>query len=182
MIPPSSMYQLLISAINNALEDKARLTIVLCGELFALPFAAFLDTSGDRPRYLIEKYVLSFVPSIGAISGLKRWSDERDNTNSHDNSLVAIIVGNPECQEKLKLEEAEEEAKTLAKIMEEDAEATQTLLLIGENATVESVMGAMDISNLIHIAAHDFGHGIHLSLPWNDKDEGGFDDMTMNDV
>ena len=86
------MYELLISAIDNALEDKARLMIVPCGELFALAFAALLDTSGDRPRYLIEKYVLSFVPSIGAISGLKRQSDERDNTNPHDNSLVATIV------------------------------------------------------------------------------------------
>ncbi len=60
------LYSLLIAPVASALpqEDDALLTIVPCGPLFRVSFAALVDPQG---RYLVERYRTHTIPMVGLL-------------------------------------------------------------------------------------------------------------------
>lgn len=64
-VPLRQLYRDLIEPIaaTGLLSGKSRLTIVPHAELHYLPFAALIDGDGLASRYLVQRYVITVVPS-----------------------------------------------------------------------------------------------------------------------
>ena len=139
-------YKLIIAPVASLLEGP-EIIIVPDRALYPIPFAALSDKSG---KYLSETFRISVVPSLTALRLIN------ESPTDYHRKTGALIVGNPDVGEvhfkgKLtnisRLQCAEKEAKMIAKKL-----GVQPLL--GQRATKEAVLQAMNSVALIHIAAH----------------------------
>lgn len=140
-----SLYDLLIDPVKEFLPsesatDPSRLIFVPHNIIFSVPFAALRSNN----HHLVEHYIISQAPSLTVLDIL---IEKQQNTlHSHGGTLV---VGNPDMphEEISQLEGAEEEAKTVHKIM------GGKLLLKGE-ATKQSLKENLRNFSIIHLATH----------------------------
>jgi len=157
------LYKILIDPIEDALKDtnEERLVIVPFGDLFSLPFAALSDRDG---KYLIEKYVLSFVPSVGTLMELenRKRNQALSNSLSAEKRNTALVVGNPNYYNWMEqLPYAGEEAKQVLCIVE--GMGMKAEMLEGTDATKEAVKKRLETAGIIHLASHGSQDGIYLS-------------------
>ena len=139
-------YKLIIAPVASLLEGP-EILIVPDRALYQIPFAALTDESG---KYLSETFRIRVVPSL---TTLKLISESPAHYHCQTG---ALIVGNPDVGEvhfkgKLtkisRLQCAEKEAKMIAKKLGVEP-------LLGQEATKQAVLQAMNSVALIHIAAH----------------------------
>ena len=139
-------YKLIIAPVASLLEGP-EIIIVPDRALYRIPFAALTDKSG---KYLSETFRIRVVPSLTTLRLIN------ESPTDYHCQTGALIVGNPDVGEvhfkgKLTnispLQCAEKEAKVIAKKL-----GVQPLL--GQQATKEAVLQAMNSVALIHIAAH----------------------------
>ena len=145
-------YKLIIAPVASLLEGP-EIIIVPDRALYQIPFAALTDKSG---KYLSETFRIRVVPSLTTLKLINESSAE------YHCQTGALIVGNPDVGEvhfkgKLtkisRLQCAENEAKMIARKLGIEP-------LLGQRATKEAVLQAMNSVALIHIAAHgDFERG-----------------------
>ena len=60
-------HALLIAPLAEALKGEEHLLIVPDRDLYALPFAALLESEAEGGKHLIERVALSVAPSIGTV-------------------------------------------------------------------------------------------------------------------
>ncbi len=145
------LYKVLIPpSIEDSLKEGERLIFVPFDDLFALPFAALIDSKG---KYLIEKHIISFAPSIGTLLQLQQ------REHKHDQNISALIVGNPDNS----LPNAEVEANKIYNLMEDNLENIfNGTKLINSQATRANVMDGMKGANIIHFSTHGSRNDIAL--------------------
>jgi CHAT domain-containing protein len=108
------LYQALIAPVNAALEGAEELLIVPHKELFEVPWAALTDADGS---YLIERYVIRTAPSLRVA---RQAADKMHQQGSKKIGGHALVVGNPWPNSCGRLEGAEIEAKTVARMLTEE--------------------------------------------------------------
>ena len=139
-------YKLIIAPVASLLEGP-EIIIVPDRALYQIPFAALTDKSG---KYLSETFRIRVAPSLTTLKLINESPAE------YHCQTGALIVGNPDVGEvhfkgKLtkisRLQCAENEAKMIAKKLGVEP-------LLGQRATKQAVLQAMNSVALIHIAAH----------------------------
>jgi len=139
-------YKLIIAPVVEFLEGP-EIIIVPNRALYRIPFAALTNKSG---KYLTETFRVRMVPSLTTLKLIN------ESPADYHCQTGALIVGNPDVGEvhfngKLKnisrLQCAENEAKRIANKLGVEP-------LIGQKATKQAVLQAMNSVALIHIAAH----------------------------
>ena len=139
-------YKLIIAPVADFLEGP-EIIIVPDGALYKIPFAALPD---DRGKYLSETFRIRIVPSLTTLKLIQ------DCPADYHCQTGALIVGNPDvgevhfkgCVKKIsRLPCAEKEARMVG-----DKLGVEPLL--GQQATKQAVLQAMNSVALIHIAAH----------------------------
>ena len=138
-------YKLIIAPVVNFLEGP-EIIIVPDRALYQIPFAALTESG----KYLSETFRIRVVPSLTTLKLIN------ESPADYHCQTGALIVGNPEVGEvhfkgKLtnisRLPCAENEAKMIAKKLGVEP-------VLGQQATKEAILQAMNSVALIHIAAH----------------------------
>jgi CHAT domain-containing protein len=84
------LYDLLLKPAEGELRDKRRLVIVPDDKLWELPFQALQASEGV---YLVERFAVSYVPSLTVLREMARRREERSRTAHAHATLLAL--GNP---------------------------------------------------------------------------------------
>ena len=134
LIPTSnkSLYDILIKPVEEQIAGK-HLVIVPHGLLHSIPFEALKD---DQGRYLIEKHVVSYTPSLNVLKLV------RDKKRPKPTSLVAFgdTLGD--------LQFARSEVADIK------TEFSQSTVLLGEQVTQSSVRSNIGRGDVVHFATH----------------------------
>ena len=139
-------YKLIIAPVADLL-DGFEIIIVPDRSLYNIPFAALPDESG---KTLSENYKIRVAPSLTALRLI------HDSPADYHSQSGALIVGNPDVGEVIfkgrltaisRLPCAEEEAKMVGRKLGVEP-------LVGQQATKQAVLEAMESVALIHLAAH----------------------------
>ena len=148
----SLCYKLIIEPVVDLLETR-EIIIVPERSLYNIPFAALTDESG---KYLLDNLRIRIVPSLTILKLIQ------DSPADYHCQTGALIVGNPDVGQVhfkgrltdiTRLPFAEIEAKMVGEKLGVEP-------LLGQQATKQAVLQAMNSVALIHIAAHgDAGRG-----------------------
>ena len=139
-------YKLFIAPVVRFLEGP-EITIVPDRALYQIPFAALTDASG---KYLSQTFRIRVAPSLTTLKLIN------ESPADYHCQTGALIVGNPDVGEVhfkgrltniLRLPSAENEARMVGEKLGVEP-------LLGQQATKQAVLKAMDSVALIHIAAH----------------------------
>lgn len=143
------LYELLITPIADLLPQEPNSAIILVpqAELFLIPFAALLDTTGEP---LIRRYTIQVTPSLQALSLLLKQAPR--------SSARPLIVGNPTmpaiATKPLEpptlltpLPGAEMEANSIAQLL-------QTTPFLGDTATESRITQHLPGAQIVHLATH----------------------------
>ena len=139
-------YKLIIAPVVELL-DGSEIIIVPDRSLYNIPFAALPDESG---KTLSETFKIRVAPSLTTLRLI------HDSPADYHSQTGALIVGNPDVGEVIfkgrltpisRLPCAEEEAKMVGKKLGVEP-------LLGQQATKQVVLEAMESVALIHLAAH----------------------------
>ena len=133
-------YKLIIAPVADLLEGP-EIIIVPDRSLYNIPFAALPDESG---KTLSETFKIPVAPSLATLRLI------HDSPADYHSQTGALIVGNPDVGEvifKERLPCAEEEAKMVGRKLSVEP-------LLGQQATKQAVLEAMESVALIHLAAH----------------------------
>jgi len=135
--PDSAMvlYNLLIEPLLPYL-NTSNLVIVPHGELHYLPFAALTDGS----EYLIEKYTLSYLPSVSA------WPYIKENAEHAGGAGAPFVLGNP-ISDLRPLPYAENEVQAIASML-------GVAPILGKDATESLLYQQAKNTSILHLAAH----------------------------
>jgi CHAT domain-containing protein len=140
------LYQTLIAGVEAALEGAEELLIVPHKELFEVPWAALTDADGS---YLIERYVIRTAPSLRVA---RQLADKMHEQGAQEEAGHALVVGNPWPNSAGRLEYAEREAQTVARLLCE--ERFQVRLHVTVGATKVSVSEDLKGVGWAHFSCH----------------------------
>ena len=143
--PLKILYEIAVSPIADLISSD-ELIIVPDGPLWLVPYAAFMTPNS---KYLCETFRIRMIPSLDCLKILA------DCPVGYHRETGALLVGDPWVQEvvfrgRRKLQQlpcAEKEVKMIGKI-------TNTMPLIGTEATKTQVLKSLSSVSLVHIAAH----------------------------
>ena len=139
-------YKLIIAPVADLL-DGSEIIIVPDRTLYNIPFTALPDESG---KTLSETFKIRVAPSLTTLRLI------HDSPADYHSQTGALIVGNPDVGEVIfkgrltpvsRLPSAEEEAKMVGRKLGVEP-------LLGQQATKQAVLQAMESVALIHLAAH----------------------------
>ena len=139
-------YKLIIAPVADLL-DGSEIIIVPDRSLYNIPFAALPDENG---KTLSETFKIRVAPSLTTLRLI------HDSPADYHSQTGALVVGNPDVGEVIfkgcrtpisRLPYAEVEAKMVGRKLGVEP-------LLGQQATKEAVLQAMDSVALIHLAAH----------------------------
>ena len=142
----SLCYKLIIAPVVDLLEGP-EIIIVPDRSLYNIPFAALPDESG---KTLSETFKIRVAPSLTTLRLI------HDSPADYHSQTGALIVGNPDVGEVIfkgrrtsipRLSSTEEEAKMVGRKLGVEP-------LLGQQATKQAVLQAMQSVALIHLAAH----------------------------
>ena len=137
--------------------DGSEIIIVPDRSLYNIPFAALPDESG---KTLSESFKIRVSPSLTALRLI------HDSPADYHSQTGALIVGNPDVGEVIfkgrltpisRLPCAEEEANVVGRKLGVEP-------LLGQQATKQAVLEAMESVALIHLAAHGYAEKGEIAL------------------
>ncbi len=141
-----SLYRLLVAPAEAELAGADQLVVVSDKGLDGLPVHAL---RGEDKKYLIEKFAISYAPSITALTKMCDRGD-RIRARAKPDGTTALVVGVGEFGgREAWLPAAEPEAKAVA-----DLFAGNSKLLLGGDATQARVAAAWADCRFIHFATH----------------------------
>ncbi|WP_341531478.1 CHAT domain-containing protein (plasmid) [Nostoc sp. UHCC 0302] len=172
------LHELLINPIADLLPKNSndRVIFIPQSSLFLVPFAALQDADG---KYLIEKHTILTSPSIQVLD-LTHKQKQRIGTKPIEGKDT-LIVGNPTMpfiapkigetpQQLIPLPGAELEAIAISKLL-------KTQPLVGNKATVSTVVQRLPQARFVHLATHGLFDDIQglnsgIALTPSGKDDG----------
>ena len=141
--------KLLIAPVADLLTEP-EIIIVPDRSLYRVPFAALRDQPGGK--YLSEAFRIRFVPSLSTLKLIQ------DSPEDYHSQTGALVVGDPKVGEVLYKGSPINFDKVPLPFARKEAEMVGRLLgvqpLLGERATKEAVLQAINSVSLIHVAAH----------------------------
>ena len=141
--------KLLIAPVANLLTEP-EIIIVPDRSLYRVPFAALRNQPGGK--YLSETFRIRFVPSLTTLKLIK------DSSEDCHSQTGALVVGDPKVGEVLYKGRLKNFDISPLPCSRMEAEMVGRLLgvqpLLGERATKQTVLRAMNSVSLIHVAAH----------------------------
>jgi len=135
----SALYDILIHPVEKEISHVEHLVIVPHGILHYLPFQALRATREGKPRYLVESYAVSYLPSASVLKYAR--------TKNKENRKNIFAAGNP-TTELLPLPAAEKEAREVSALFEDK------LVLTGERATETLVKGESPHYDVVLLSTH----------------------------
>ncbi|MGH9940344.1 MAG: CHAT domain-containing tetratricopeptide repeat protein, partial [Blastocatellia bacterium] len=176
------LYQLLLTPARAQLRGKTNLVIVPDDKLWELPFQALL-AEGDR--YVIERSVVSYAPSLTVLREMKA---KREKRRADAASSALLAIGNPaigrETIERATLAlrdgkldplpEAEAEVKALGRLYG----AERSKVYVGAEAREDRAKTEAAQAGILHFATHGVLNDAspmysYLALAPGDKNEDG---------
>ena len=153
-------YELLIAPLGLSAVEP--LLIVPDRDLFALPFAALLDSDGKH--LIVERHTLRIAPSAGTLIELERRAADRGAPPPRP---PALVVGDPDFSGWAKPDDVPDLPRALIEaskvnMLLEDNQFTPKLLHL-EDATKEKVVKQMAESDVIHLATHGAPDGLFFA-------------------
>lgn len=151
--PAQSLYNLLIQPAEQELDARAALIFIPDRELWGLPFQALMDGRGG---YLLEKYEMSYAPSLTILRDMAQM--KRQQKSSNHETLLAF--GNPQTTTSA----AERAAfayrdNALAPIPETETEVKALLKLYGaDDAQIYTGKAATEAAWKMHAGQYDILH------------------------
>jgi CHAT domain-containing protein/tetratricopeptide (TPR) repeat protein len=138
--PAETLYGSLIAPVEEAdgLKGIEKISIVPYGVLHYVPFAALTRRQGPRREFLIEKYVLDYLPSASELASTAAPSEATDN-------LLALAPSSAS------LRYASQEVREIGALYPNRARE-----LVGAKATESSFKRIADRYQIIHFATHGF--------------------------
>jgi CHAT domain-containing protein len=138
--PAEALYGSLIAPVEEAdgLKGIEKISIVPYGVLHYVPFAALTRSQGSRREFLVERYVLDYLPSASELASTAAPSEATDN-------LLALAPSSAS------LRYASQEVREIGALYPNRARA-----LIGAKATESSFKRIADRYQIIHFATHGF--------------------------
>jgi CHAT domain-containing protein/Tfp pilus assembly protein PilF len=160
----SQLYQWLIKPAQAELQGKNRLIIVPDGALWELPFQAL---QGNEGHYLIERFAVSYAPSLSVLTEMAKHRDRRAvdkkaaNLLAFANPLMSREVkendtdwqGNPSAKRTnsfSQLPESEAEVKPLAQLYGH----SRSKIYTGAEASEERLKAEAPTYRILHLATH----------------------------
>ena len=141
--------KLLIAPVADLLTEP-EIIIVPDRSLYRVPFAALRDQPGGK--YLSETVRIRFVPSLSTLKLIQ------DSPADYHSQTGALVVGDPKVGEVLYKGSPINFDKEPLPCARKEAEMVGRLLgvqpLLGERATKQAVLQAINSVSLIHFAAH----------------------------
>jgi len=143
------LYQYLIHPIAELLPTDSNTPIIFIpqGSLYLVPFGALQDSVTEE--YLSDRYIIQTAPSIQVLDLLRPQEDSRKQGKGD-----ALVVGNPimpfigQPPKRLaQLLASEFAAKAIAKLWNSE-------VIIGANATKETILEQLPQARLIHLGTH----------------------------
>ncbi len=149
--PAASLTRSLLEPIEQAgwLEGVERLYIVPHGILHYLPFAVLPRLAADETRFLMEDYVVAYLPSAATLVHRAKAG----GSASSERNLLALA---PECA---RLRYAPEEAKGITEYFPE-----RHFVLVGTRATEGSFKEMAARYDVLHLATHGYFNKINPLL------------------
>ncbi|HSF16314.1 MAG TPA: CHAT domain-containing protein [Vicinamibacteria bacterium] len=139
-LPAESLRRILIEPLEDAgwLRGVRRLYVAPHGILHYVPFAVLVRSTGEDARYLMEDYVLSYLPAASALV----YGPERNGT---DRTILAVSPAGA------RLAFGEEEARRVGALFPNDS-----LVLARREATESSFKRIAARYDLVHLATHGY--------------------------
>jgi CHAT domain-containing protein/Tfp pilus assembly protein PilF len=139
-IPAAGLRQLLISPLEKRgwLKEVQKLYLVPNGVLNYVPFAALPRTVAGRTRFLVDDYILAYLPSAAVLAF-------HHNGPAPDGKLFAMAP------ERAHLRYAGQEVRDVSQFF-----APKTLILTGKSATKDVFRQSAGSYQFLHLATHGF--------------------------
>ncbi len=141
------LYRWLIEPAERDTAGKKHLLVVPCHPLLALPFQA-LAPSKDDP-YLIERFAVSYAPSVSALMEMRRRGDEVRGPGPADRLPVLAVGGAKFTPDLPDLPASGPEAEAVGKVFGDRAR-----VLLAGDATRAEISKAMPAARFLHFATH----------------------------
>jgi CHAT domain-containing protein len=142
----AKLWNWLIAPAEKELAGKKQLVIAPCLPLLTLPFQAMRKKDGP---YLIEKYALSYAPSIAALVEMRRQGDKLRAAENRGRVPVVAIGGAKFSRDLKPLPNSGPEAVEIGKLFGE-----LSVVLLGDRATRDETMREAGSARFLHIATH----------------------------
>ncbi len=143
----SRLYNQLIVPIQPFLKGKRRLVVIPDGLLHALPFQALQDPDN---RYLVERFVISYAPSLTTLAVL-----QRAKANFTPSTPRWIGLGAPALDQRFEpLPYAQQEVQSIAALFKKAKKAFPAIIFLGAKASEEVAKKALREATWVHFATH----------------------------
>ena len=156
-------HQIVIAPVVDLLTEP-EIIIVPDRSLYRVPFAALRDESGQK-KYLSENFRIRIVPSLTTLKLIQ------DSPVDYHSQTGALIVGDPKVGEVLYKGSLKNFDITPLPCARKEAEMVGRLLgvqpLLGDHATKQAVLQAINSVSLIHFAAHGSAERGEIALSPN---------------
>ena len=176
------LYHKLIVAPVVDLLTEPEIIVVPDRSMYRVPFAALRDEPGKK--YLSEKFRIRIVPSLTTLKLIQ------DSPADYHSETGALIVGDPKVGEVLHKGRPKNFDNAPLPCARKEAEMVGQLLgvqpLLGERATKQAVLRAINSVSLIHFAAHGNAERGEIALSPNRTTESIPQEedylLTMSDI
>jgi CHAT domain-containing protein/tetratricopeptide (TPR) repeat protein len=136
------LYEQLLGPVATDLPSAEHLIVIPDGILHILPFQALLDTPTS---YVLEKWRISYAPSITALIRMNALGDARRRSDRQPS--IAAIGAPVAADGRGELPEAEQEIKSVASLFGGTP-------LVGAAATEQAARAALSGADYVHFATH----------------------------
>ena len=139
-LPAVSLYRTLIAPVEDAgwLRGIKQLYIIPHSTLHYVPFAVLLKANNNRSHFLVDDYVLGYLPAAAALV----YTNAQNRSSS---SVLAMAPANT------RLQFTQRESQSVS-----DLFPRQHMLLVGSRATESSFKRLADRYDVIHLATHGY--------------------------
>jgi CHAT domain-containing protein len=139
-LPAAALYRALIAPVEEAgwLRGIKQLYIIPHAVLHYLPFAVLPKNDNNRSQFLIDDYVLAYLPAAAALV-------YGDQTERPSNSVLAMAPSST------RLQFTQRESQSVS-----DLFPRQHMLLLGSRATESSFKRLAGRYDVIHLATHGY--------------------------
>lgn len=138
------LYDLLIKPAEGWMRGRSRLIVEPDTSIISIPFEALVDEKG---KYLADSYDIEYSPGTAFLN-----SDKSSGRISHRSRVLVVGQSLGDAEENLpRLPGASEEARDVA------AQFDESVLLIDNDARLESIFRELPRAEVFHFAGHALG-------------------------